>query len=188
MRKAEEEKRKNAENRSLVARLLIAAGGMFLFGFALVPLYDIFCEVTGIRSPIVASDADQFIDQPQLSRTIRLEMLANTNGTAPWEFAPSQDTAEVATGMMQDVTYSARNLAGRPLVGVATPDIRPAEAAKYFRKIECFCFDQQSFEANETRDLMVRFYIEPDLPAHIDTITLAYTMFAGPEPVANNAN
>ena len=185
---SEAENKKNAENRSLVARLLVAAGSMFLFGFALVPLYDIFCEVTGIRSPIVASDASQIEEQPQLSRTIRLEMIANTNGTAPWEFAPSQDTADVQTGVMQDVTYSARNLAGRALIGVATPDIRPAEAAKYFRKVECFCFDEQSFEANETRDLMVRFYIEPDLPAHIDTITLAYTMFAGPESVTNNAN
>jgi cytochrome c oxidase assembly protein subunit 11 len=174
------------ENRSLVTRLLLAAVAMFAFGFALVPLYDIFCEVTGIRSPIVASEADSITEQPELSRTIRLEMLASTNGGAPWEFTPVNDSAEVQTGIMQDISYSAHNLSGQKIIGIATPDIRPSEAAKYFRKIECFCFNEQKFSIDEKRDLLVRFYIEPDLPAHIDTITLAYTLFAKPETLANN--
>jgi cytochrome c oxidase assembly protein subunit 11 len=179
---------RNRETRSLVVRLGLAAVAMFGFGFALVPLYEIFCEVTGIRTPIVASDASTIVEQPELSRNVRLEMLATTNGGAPWEFHPQADILDVETGKMQNVSYMATNLSAISLTGVATPDIRPAEAAKYFRKIECFCFDEQPFAANEQRELLVRFYIEPDLPAHIDTITLAYTLFEKPGAVASNTS
>ena len=175
------------ENRSLVTRLLLSAVAMFGFGFALVPLYDIFCEVTGIRTPIVATEADSIIERPgHEARTIRLEMLASTNGGAPWEFAPVDDILEIQTGRMLDINYRATNLSGREITGVATPDVRPAEAAKYFRKIECFCFNEQKFAKDESRDMLVRFYVEPDLPAHIDTITLAYTLFAKPPAMASN--
>jgi cytochrome c oxidase assembly protein subunit 11 len=171
---------------SLPARLGLAAVAMFAFGFALIPLYDIFCEVTGIRSPIVATDAAAIKEQPEQSRTIRLEMLANTNGAAPWEFQPENDSLQVKTGLMQEIDYIAVNLTGEQLTAVATPDIRPAEAAKYFKKIECFCFNEQEFTANEEKTMGVRFYIEPDLPAHIDTITLAYTLYEKPGKLASN--
>jgi cytochrome c oxidase assembly protein subunit 11 len=115
-------------------------------------------------------------------------MLASTNSGAPWEFAPVQNMQKVQTGLMQDISYTAHNISGGAITGIATPDIRPAEAGKYFRKIECFCFNEQEFAIDEERDLIVRFYIEPDLPEHIDTITLAYTMFAKPEKVAGNSN
>jgi cytochrome c oxidase assembly protein subunit 11 len=171
---------------SLPARLGLAALAMFGFGFALVPLYDIFCEVTGIRSPIVVSDAASITEQPEQSRTIRLEMLASTNGSAPWEFHPENDSLQVKTGLMQEIDYIALNLTDARLTAVATPDIQPAEAAKYFKKIECFCFNEQEFAANEEKSMGVRFYIEPDLPAYIDTITLAYTLYEKPAKLASN--
>lgn len=170
----------------LVIRLSIAACAMFAFGFALVPLYDIFCEVTGIRIPITASEAASITEEPGKSRTITLELLANTNNNAPWEFHPVNDTIEVQTGIMQDTEFYAKNLSGRAINGVATPDIRPAEAGRYFRKVECFCFDEQQFAVDEGRNLSVRFYVEPDLPEHIDTITLSYTLFAKEQRVASN--
>jgi cytochrome c oxidase assembly protein subunit 11 len=165
-------------NKSLVIRLGIAAAAMFGFGFALVPLYDIFCEVTGIRTAIVATDIATITEQPALSRTIKLELLANANQGAPWEFHPLSDSVKVETGLMQDTQFFARNLSDMAITGVATPDIRPAEAGRYFRKIECFCFEEQDFAAGEERNLSVRFYVDPALPAHIDTITLSYTLFA----------
>jgi cytochrome c oxidase assembly protein subunit 11 len=171
---------------SLPARLGLAAVCMFAFGFALVPLYDIFCEVTGIRSPIVANDAATITEKPEQSRIIRLEMLATTNGGAPWEFHAENDSLQVKTGLMQEIDYIAVNLTGDQLTAVATPDIRPAEAAKYFKKIECFCFNEQEFAANEEKAMGVRFYIEPDLPAYIDTITLAYTLYEKPGKLASN--
>ena len=173
-------------NKNLSLRLLGAAVAMFAFGFALVPLYDIFCEVTGIRAPIVASDESDITERPDASRTIRLELVANTNNSAPWEFRPVSDTLEVATGLMQDTAFYARNLTDMPLDAVATPDVRPAEAGKYFKKVECFCFTEQHFEALEGRDMPVRFYVDPDLPEHIDTITLSYTMFAKQKLASNN--
>jgi cytochrome c oxidase assembly protein subunit 11 len=179
-------RQQKTSTKSLVIRLSLSAVAMFAFGFALVPLYDIFCEVTGIRSPISATEASEITEHPELSRTIKLELLANTQQGEPWEFHPIKDTLEVKTGIMQDTEYFAHNLSSRQLTGVATPDIRPAEAAKYFRKVECFCFNEQVFAAGEERNLGVRFYIEPDLPAHIDTITLAYTLFVKPDKLASN--
>jgi len=172
-------------NRSLVIRLGLTAAAMFAFGFALVPLYDIFCEVTGIRVPIVASDASSITEEPVRSRIIKLELLGNTNNGAPWEFEPLQDTLSVGTGLMHDTEFYARNLSNQAIKGIATPDIRPTEAARYFRKVECFCFDEQDFAAGEGRNLSVRFYVDPDLPEHIDTITLSYTLFAKQQLASN---
>jgi cytochrome c oxidase assembly protein subunit 11 len=159
---------------------------MFGFGFAMVPLYDVFCEVTGIRSPIEISTADMIVEQPE-SRTVTLELLASTGNSAPWEFGPVNDSINVQTGLIQNVNYFARNLAPNAISGIATPDVRPAEAARYFKKIECFCFSEQHFALGEERLLAVRFYIEPDLPEHIDTITLAYTLYEKPSTVASNS-
>lgn len=173
-------------NRNLGFRLTLAAVAMFAFGFALVPLYDIFCEITGIRVPIEATDAASIIERPEESRSIRLQFVANTNNSAPWEFRPVSDSAEIQTGLLLEAEYYARNLTTMPLDGVATPDVRPAEAARYFKKIECFCFTEQHFEAGEARNLQVRYLVEPDLPEHIDTITLSYTLFAKPTLASNN--
>jgi cytochrome c oxidase assembly protein subunit 11 len=180
--------RKRISTRSLATRLGIAAVCMFGFGFALVPLYDVFCEVVGIRTPLEASDAAEIIERPEASRTIKLELLASTGNNAPWEFAPLQDSLEVQTGIIQNTEFFAKNLAPRAIDGIATPDVRPAEAGRYFKKIECFCFSEQHFAEGEERNLAVRFYIDPELPAHIDTITLAYTLFEKKSAVASNSN
>lgn len=173
---------------SLAIRLGLAAVCMFGFGFALVPLYDIFCEVTGIRSPIEARAETEVHESLENSRTITLELLGSTGNSAPWEFGPVNDRIEVQTGLIQNIDYYAQNLAPRAIDGVATPDVRPAEAARYFKKIECFCFSEQSFAAGEKRMLPVRFFIDPDLPQHIDTITLAYTLYEKQSPLASSSN
>jgi len=158
---------------------------MFGFGFALVPLYDVFCEVVGIRAPIEATAEDQIVEQPAAARVITLELLASTGNGAPWEFAPAADSIEITTGAIHDAEYFARNLSGRNLTAVITPDVRPPEAAQYLRKIECFCFTEQPFTVDEARSLPVRFIIEPELPDHIDRVTLAYTLFEKPGVEAN---
>jgi cytochrome c oxidase assembly protein subunit 11 len=170
--------RQQPGNRNLGTRLAIAAAAMFAFGFALVPLYDIFCEITGIRIPIEAADIADITEQPEASRSVTLLLIANTNNNAPWEFHPVNDSVVVQTGLLQDTEFYARNLSNMALDGIATPDVRPAEAGKYLQKVECFCFSEQHFEAGEERWLPVRFFIKPELPAHIDTITLSYTLFA----------
>jgi len=171
----------------LVTRLALTSCAMFLFGFALVPLYDIFCEITGIRIPIEASAAETITEStdPAVSRDIKLLLLASTQAGAPLEFQPLNDIIDVSTGRIQETQFIARNLSKSAVTGIATPDIRPAEAGRYIRKIECFCFNDQLFAAGEERKLNVRFYVDPELPAHIDNITLAYTLFEKQQVASN---
>lgn len=168
------EKRKNWP---LGLRLSIMAVAMFGFGFALVPLYYVFCEITGIRPAIVTIDADKVREEIDSSRLVTVEFIANRNMNAPWEFRPEVTKMEVHPGRLYVTTFFARNLTDSSLVAVATPDIKPGIATKYFQKTECFCFSPQSFTGHEEKDMPVRFIIDPALPDYIDTLTLSYTFF-----------
>jgi len=167
-------------SRSLVLRLLVLTAAMFGFGFLLVPIYDAFCEVTGLggKTNETAASAEQFVDETVASdRNIRLEFVTTVNQYAPWEFAASVDQMTIRPGAIYEATFTAHNLADRPMTAQAVPSIAPAQAAKYFKKLECFCFTTQDFAANESRDMLVRFVVDSDLPGYIDTITLSYTFF-----------
>lgn len=164
------------DNKSLTLRLVGLALGMFAFGFALVPLYDVFCELTGFggrtnETPVVmAAAADE-------SREIRLEFMATVNEYAPFEFAPSVRSMTVHPGGMYEATFVARNLTSRQLTAQAVPSVAPAQAGAHFKKLDCFCFTSQEFAANEERELPVRFIVDSELPDYVDTITLSYTFF-----------
>jgi cytochrome c oxidase assembly protein subunit 11 len=177
----------NSRHMGLVTRLALTSCAMFVFGFALVPLYDIFCEITGIRIPIEASAAETITESTDsaVSRDIKLLLLASTQAGTPLEFQPLNDIIDVSTGRIQETQFIARNLSKSAVTGIATPDIRPAEAGRYIRKIECFCFNDQLFAPGEERKLNVRFYVDPELPAHIDSITLAYTLFEKQQVASN---
>lgn len=164
------------DNRSLSLRLAGLAAGMFAFGFALVPLYDVFCELTGFggrtneTAVVMTEKADE-------SREIRLEFMATVNEYAPFEFAPSVRSMTVHPGGMYEATYVARNLTGRQMTAQAVPSVAPSGAGSHFKKLDCFCFTSQEFAANEERELPVRFIVDSDLPDYVDTITLSYTFF-----------
>lgn len=161
---------------SLARRLLLLAIGMFGFGFLLVPLYDAFCEITGFggRTNETPATAEARADT---SRSINLEFVTTVNEYAPWKFRSNEAGMTVHPGGMYEAMFTATNLSDRHKIAQAVPSVAPQEAAKYFKKLECFCFTTQEFAANETRDLPVRFIIDPDLPVHVDTITLSYTFF-----------
>ncbi len=165
-------------DRRLLLQLGMLIVGMFGFGFLLVPLYDIFCDLTGLRynaeSPATVAAAPVVSD-----REVTVRFIASRNMTAPWEFRPNQPTMTVQPGRLYEATFHTRNLTPHPLLGVASPDIKPAAAVKYFQKTECFCFTPQQFAAHETRDMAVRFIIDPELPEHVEVVTLAYTLYAG---------
>ena len=165
-------------NRGLVARLVLMAAGSFAFGFALVPLYDVFCEVTGIGTRaqlnrVSASDASA----PDMSRVVTVEFTASVPDSGPWEFAPVVASMEVHPGRLYEARYRARNLAGRETTGQAVPSIAPLRASSYFRKTECFCFTPQHFAQDEQRELLVRFIVDRDLPPGIDRLTLSYAFY-----------
>ena len=178
-------------NLALTGRLVLLAVAMFGFGYLLVPLYDVFCEITGIGVRTGKPTAAEVTEAPVTDRVITVEFVATRNQQAPWEFRPAVASMEVVPGKLYDTTYFARNLTDRQVVGHAVPSVAPGQANKYFKKTECFCFTQQTLMANETREMPVRFYVKPDLPEHIREITLSYTFFEDPsEPkiAANEPN
>jgi len=159
--------------------LVIVAVAMFGFGFLLVPLYDVFCEITGLGGRIDTTQAAQVnSERPDLSRTVKVEFVASVGQFAPWEFRPSVSHLDVHPGKLYRTSFTAQNLADQGLIGHATPSVAPGQAAKYLKKIECFCFTPQPFAAHETKDMPVVFVIDPELPDYVDTLTLSYTFFA----------
>jgi cytochrome c oxidase assembly protein subunit 11 len=173
--------KKTKENRTLIVKLATMACGMFAFGFLLVPLYDALCDLAGIGGKTDSTPAIVDSYSPDNSRTVTVEFVASVNEYAPWEFHPVLTSMEVHPGEFYDATYYARNLTDRALTGQAVPSVAPGLAAKYFRKTECFCFTSQKFAAEEVKDMPLRFIIDPDLPEHIDRLTLSYTFFVSPQ-------
>jgi cytochrome c oxidase assembly protein subunit 11 len=168
-------------NRILIAKLAAMAGGMFVFGFLLVPIYDVFCDLTGLGGKTDSTPAIVETQVPHDDRTVIVEFVANVNEYAPWEFRPTVASMEVHPGELYDATYFARNLTDRALTGQAVPSIAPGAAAKHFQKTECFCFTSQDFAAEEGRDMPLQFVVDPDLPEYIDRLTLSYTFFVSPQ-------
>ncbi len=177
-------------NRQIFGKLTVMALLMFGFGYAMVPIYKAICEVTGVNL-LTRKDtaAEQFARNTQVdtSRTIKVEFDSNSRGA--WRFSPEVRNAEVHPGEMFTVVYKLVNTEARSTTGQAIPSYAPQRSAGYFRKIECFCFDQQTLAANATQEFPVVFVIDPEIPADIDTITLSYTYFeveglAGSQPTA----
>ena len=158
-------------------RLAVVVLAMFGFGYALVPLYDVLCEITGLggRTGVVAADAiDGGIDT---NRVVRVQFLGTVNSRLPWEFRPELASMEVHPGKVYETTYFAKNLSGGTTVGQARPSVAPAVASLHFNKTECFCFVEQEFAPGEARHMPVRFVLSRDLPEDIATVTLSYTFF-----------
>lgn len=165
-------------NRGLTARLLLMVAGSFAFGFALVPLYDVLCEVTGIGSRDRLSQAATVdVTAPADARTITVESTASVPGGGQWKFEPVAATMEVQPGRLYETHYRARNLSGHETTGQAVPSVAPARAARYFQKTECFCFTPQQFARDEEREMAVRFIVDRELPPGIDRLTLSYAFY-----------
>ena len=165
-----------AANRETLKKLLVVAVAMFGFGFALVPFYETICEVTGIRNVFQPDAAPPANTQVDTSRQVSIEFDANLQ-RLPWTFRPLESHVAVHPGEMRQVVYEVRNTLDRPVTGQAVPSYGPQNAGKYFRKIECFCFKQQTLAPGEVRRMPVVFMLDPELPADINTITLSYTFF-----------
>lgn len=168
--------RRGNPNRKVVVRLLLIAVGMFGFGFAMVPLYTVFCDLTGLggRGIKVADSAEGVVPS---DREVMIRFLATTNSGLPWQFEPTENSQRVRLGEMADTSYLAMNPTGQPIIGHAVFNVTPPEASLYFVKTECFCFTQQLLNAQESREMPVYYFIQPDLPEHIREITLSYTFY-----------
>ena len=165
------------KNTAGLLKLVLVALAAFAFTFTLVPLYRIACEkVFGIRLERTAAEgvADA---QAQGARMVTVQFDGGVNSKLPWSFHPNQVTMQVRPGEQYETTYYAHNDSDRTIVGSAVPSVAPARASGYFSKTECFCFTAQTLAAGEKRDMPVRFIVDPNLPADVNTITLSYTFF-----------
>jgi cytochrome c oxidase assembly protein subunit 11 len=164
-------------NLSMTWKLLAIALGAFGFGFALVPLYNVLCSVTGYGDQTKLLQRVKAIEHPDPSRTVTIEFLADVASSGGWDFRPVVRTIEVHPGQIYSAQFIAHNLTGHESVAQAVPNIAPSMVAAYFHKTECFCFSPQHFALNEERKMPVRFIVDPALPKHVDRITLAYTFY-----------
>lgn len=173
--------KRNNERKHLILLSSLAVG-MLGFAFALVPLYQIFCEVTGINGKTYSREvSDAPTDLRVSEREVTIQFLAQVNRGMPWEFRPMDHQLKVRLGEVTLTSYYARNHANQAITGQAVPSISPGYAASYLHKIECFCFTQQHLEAGEDQQMAVRFYIDEELPLEIKTLTLSYSLFKVPE-------
>jgi cytochrome c oxidase assembly protein subunit 11 len=174
------------ENQTMLKKLTVFTVVMFAFGFALVPIYQKICEVTGVNDFMRPEAVKN--TQVDKSRTIKVEFDANTRNL-PWNFRPEVTSLNVHPGELTTVVYEVSNTTSRDMVGQAIPSYGPSQAAEHFKKLECFCFAKQTFLANEKRLMPVVFVVDANLPKDINTITLSYSFFEMPGgvPAVNTA-
>jgi cytochrome c oxidase assembly protein subunit 11 len=169
--------RKQANQRT-VRRLGIVALLMFGFGFALVPLYDVFCDITGLNGKTGRIELEQALSaQVDEDRLVTVEFLGTVHSDLPWEFRPMVRQVKVHPGEVTEVHYMVRNKANNQVAGQAVPSVAPGQAAKYFNKTECFCFTRQTLEAGEAKEMPIRFVVDPALPEDVVRVSLSYTFF-----------
>ena len=168
---------KRDSNKRLTLKLLAFALGSFAFGFALVPFYDVLCSITGFGDQKALAQARIAVEQPDDSRTIEVDFIAELPSVGNWEFRPTVASMKVHPGRLYRTEFFAHNLTGHDTVAQAVPNIAPGKAAGFFRKTECFCFTPQKFAVDEARPMAVRFVVDPAIPRSVDRITLSYTFY-----------
>lgn len=165
------------QNNRLVLKLLAIVLGMFGFGFALVPLYDVFCDLTGLNGKTSQTAAVyQAVDIDE-SRLITVEFITHINTGMSWRFEAQTQQVKVHPGQLSMVEFTARNPTARAIVGQAVPSVSPGTAALYLNKTECFCFEQQILQAGEQVTMPMRFYVDPQIPKNITYFTVQYTLY-----------
>jgi cytochrome c oxidase assembly protein subunit 11 len=162
------------ENRRLSTRLAIVALAMFGFAFALVPFYNQICAALGINS--IVEKSEPLNSQIDRSRTVTIELDSNAHNL-PWRFRPVVSSLTVHPGELATVEYEIVNVREAAVTGQAVPSYGPQRAGEYFKKLECFCFTQQTLAAGETRRMPVTFVVDPKLPRDVNTIAVSYTFF-----------
>jgi cytochrome c oxidase assembly protein subunit 11 len=160
--------------------LLFIVLGMFGFGYALVPLYDVFCDITGLNGKDYSRDSSTSLntDQVDTSRTVKVEFVTYLNKQLPWQFKPEISSISLHPGERYQVSFIANSLSEETTFGRAVPSISPGYGAQYLVKTECFCFQEQMLAAKEQAMMPLIFYIDPNIPMDISTLTLAYTLFS----------
>jgi cytochrome c oxidase assembly protein subunit 11 len=180
------------KNGKLVRRLLVVVVLAFAFGFALVPLYDVFCALTGLNGKtsgrtgtlglggltrVTANSAASPVSRIDTDRIITVEFTSTVMPGLPWEMEPLAPRLDLHPGELQQARFRVHNLSGKPITGQAIPSIAPGDAVRHFEKLDCFCFAQQTLLPGESKELTVTFVVKPEIDREIRTITLGYALF-----------
>ena len=167
----------NEGGKKTIKMLSLAVLGMFFFSFALVPLYDVFCEVTGLNGKIDLSPTRIVESDISEGRDITVQFVSHNNEQMPWDFGPSDEVINITTGKYYTATYYVKNTTSKAMVAQAIPSVAPSNAAAHLKKLECFCFEQQILKPGEEALLPVRLIFANELPDNINNIVLSYTIF-----------
>ena len=152
-----------------ILKLSAAVAGMYLFSFALVPLYDVFCDITGLNGKVTGPTITSY-DEELLTREVKITFVTSNNKRMPWSFKSSSPQIRVETGQDYLMDFTFTNTTDKPMIAQAVPSVSPGRGAKYFHKTECFCFEQQFLEAGESITIPVKFIIDPELPNDISSL------------------
>lgn len=161
----------------LMRNILLSLIGMLIFAFCMVPLYNVFCNITGLNGKVDLSNVARSADGVDVERTVTIEFVVNYNQDMPWEFKPKHHSLTLHPGEVAHTAYYALNPTKATMRAQAIPSISPAQATKHFKKIECFCFNSQQLGPKESAHFPIEFYIDTKLPKEITRITLSYTLF-----------
>ena len=172
------------KNRRVALWLVLLVGGMVGLAYASVPLYQLFCQVTGYGGTPGRADVGQSAAEEVLDRQMTIRFDASTNRDLPWIFEPVQRQIDIPVGESGLAFYRAKNTSDRPVRGVATFNVTPLKAGPYFVKVDCFCFTEQTLLPGQEVDMPVTFYVDPAIDDEntldeVKTITLSYTFFSG---------
>tara|TARA_B110000196_G_scaffold144674_1_gene125216 strand:- start:202 stop:741 length:540 start_codon:yes stop_codon:yes gene_type:complete len=159
------------------ASLFLFTVFMFGFGYGLVPLYDVFCKITGLNGKTIRVTENVNREAIVTDRLIKVQFDANINGDLPWTLQPNQRIMRVQPGKFYEAVYTVKNINDKDIIGQAIPSVSPQVASLYFKKAECFCFVNQLLKAGETKEMVVRFEVDKDLPEDVAELTLSYTFF-----------
>ena len=161
-------------NQQTLTKLLVVAVMMFGFGYAMVPFYRALCDAMGLNN-VVKADQPVANTQVDTGRSLTIEFDTNLRSNLPWTFTAVEKSVRIHPGALTQVTFEVRNRSNRPVTGQAIPSFGPQLAGRYFKKLDCFCFTQQTLAPGEVRRMPVVFVIEPGLPQDVSTVTLSYT-------------
>lgn len=161
-----------------VRNLILSTIGMFAFGFLLVPIYDVFCEITGLNGKVtgpsyMSEESEGIFDK----REVLVQFVTHNNESMPWTFKSQVTQVRVNTGEQQEAFFIFENTTDKDMIGQVIPSVSPGRGAQYFHKTECFCFESQSLKSGQRVELPVRFIIDPAMPKDIGSLSLGYTLF-----------
>ncbi|MGQ0443439.1 MAG: cytochrome c oxidase assembly protein [Methylophilaceae bacterium] len=176
-------------NKRLAGKLSLIVVAGLLFGFALAPLYDVMCKAIGLngRADTSASVVEKNLKVDK-TRYVTVLFTGNTMPGLSWGFHPKENSMRVHPGEIMLTSYYAKNEGADSMIGVAVPSVSPELASLYFKKIECFCFNQQTLKSGESKEMPLRFYVSPDLPAEVNTVTLSYAFYNGTTQLSDASN